>query len=83
MEPLEQTLLDKLLKLETAAKTPAAAKPKPDFMRLFGEIDALAGRLPQSADPALRHYLRRKSYQKARLLLQGRDAENEAGNCVR
>ena len=77
MESLEQALLGKLLELETAAKTLAAAKPKPDLMRLFGEIENLAGRLPQSSNPSLLHYLQRKSYQKARLLLQGENPESE------
>ena len=75
MESLEQALLDKLLELETAAKT--IANPKPDLARLFGEIENLAGRLPQSSNPSLLHYLRRKSYQKARLLLQGENPESE------
>lgn len=77
MKSLEQTLLDKLLELETSAKTLATAKPKPDLTRLFGEIENLAGRLPQSSNPSLLHYLRRKSYQKARLLLQGENPELE------
>jgi len=29
----------------------------------------------------LLHYLQKKSYEKARLYLQGRDAENQLGNC--
>jgi len=27
------------------------------------------------------HYLHKKSYEKARLWLEGREAENKAGNC--
>ena len=77
MESLEQALLDKLLELETASKTLASVKPKPNLMRLFGEIENMAGRLPKSSNPSLLHYLRRKSYQKARLLLQGEDPESE------
>ena len=77
MRTLEQALLDKLLELETASKTLATAKPKPDLMRLFGEIENLAGRLSKSSHPSLLHYLQRKSYQKARLLLQGENPESE------
>ena len=44
-------------------------------------IDELAKQLPRGANPALLHYLQKKSYEKARLFLQGRDAENQAGNC--
>lgn len=86
MEALEQALLGKLLELETAAKTLATAKPQPDLMRLFGEIENLAGRLPKSSNPSLFHYLQRKSYQKARLLLQGENPETpETGKtkCLR
>ena len=86
MESLEHALLDKLLELETAAKALATAKPKPDLMGLFGEIERLADRLPKSSNPSLLHYLQRKSYQKARLLLQGENPETpETGKaeCVR
>ncbi|MCS1411113.1 MAG: hypothetical protein M2R45_04309 [Verrucomicrobia subdivision 3 bacterium] len=83
MEQLEQILLNKLLDLETAVAMIATANPKPDLMGLFGEIEALTGQLPKNTDPTLLHYLHRKSYQKARLFLQGRDAENKAGNCIR
>jgi hypothetical protein len=37
--------------------------------------------MPRDADPTLLHYLHKKSYEKARLFLQGRDAENQVGNC--
>ena len=77
MESLEQALLDKLMELETASKNLAAAEPKPDLMRLFEEIENLAGRLSQSSNPSLLHYLQRKSYQKARRLLQGENPESE------
>lgn len=86
MESLEQSLLDKLLELEAASKTLATANPKPNLMRLFEEVENLAGRLPKSSNPSLLHYLQRKSYQKARLLLQGKNPESEtpeAGKCVR
>ena len=47
----------------------------------FARIDELARQLPSDADPALLHYLQKKSDGNARLHLQGRDAENRAGNC--
>jgi hypothetical protein len=43
--------------------------------------EVLARQMPPDADPTLRHYLQKKSYEKARLFLQGRDAENRAGSC--
>ena len=35
-------------------------------------IEALEGQLPVSADPQLRHFLRRRSYSKALDLIQGK-----------
>ena len=83
MNDIRQRLLDKLIELETAAAGRSGLPGKPDLMSLFREIDDLSGELPEAADPALLHYLTRKSYQKARMLLQGRDSENETGDCLR
>jgi hypothetical protein len=41
----------------------------------------LTGQLPSNTDPALLHYLHKQSWQKARLWLQGREAENVTGTC--
>lgn len=81
MTDKEQAILDTLLELEEAVRAMPAANPKPDLRPLFGKLDQLARELPKGADPNLAHYLQRKSYQKARLLLQGRDAENAQGSC--
>ena len=59
----------------------ATAQPKPDLLPLFRRLDTLTAELPASTDPTLMHYLRKKSYEKARLFLQGRNAENQVGNC--
>ena len=59
----------------------AAANPKPSLLPLFTRLDELAKRLPRETDPALLHYLHKRSYEKAQLFLQGRDAENQVGNC--
>ena len=74
----ESQLLDALMELEGAVKTMRAAKPKPDLVPIFSRIDELARRLPRETDPTLLHYLHKKSYEKARLYLMGRDAENQA-----
>jgi hypothetical protein len=50
-------------------------------MPLFERIDNLTRQLPKETDPSLLHYLHKKSYEKARLFLQGRDTENAEGNC--
>ena len=79
--PLEQELLAALAELARAVQTPPASGPKPSLLPLFTRLDDLTRRLPSDAAPELRHYLQKKSYEKARLWLQGRDAENQLGNC--
>ena len=70
---VEQTLLSALAELEQAGNSPRPADPKPDLPALFARIDELAKQLPRGTDPALLHYLQKKSYGKARLFLEGRD----------
>jgi hypothetical protein len=79
--PVEHEILQALTQLEASVKTVHAANPKPDLMSLFAKLDALTKQLPPGTDPTLLHYLHKKSYEKARLYLQGRDAENQVGNC--
>jgi len=79
--PVEENLLQSLIELEAAVKAMPAANPKPSLLPLFAQLDELTKQLPRNADPALLHYLHKKSYEKARLWLQDRDAENQAGNC--
>ena len=81
MTETEKTILETLLDLEVNVQAMAQANPKPDLLPLFGRLDALTRQLPPATDPALLHYLQKKSYQKARLFLEGRDPENQAGNC--
>jgi hypothetical protein len=81
MTELENQILTKLAELETAAQTIRTANPKPDLQAFFARLDELTGKLPRGTDPNLLHYLHKKSYQKARLLLEGRDAENARGRC--
>lgn len=80
MTELERRLLEGLIELEDAARA-AVAPPKPPVLPILEKLDALASRLPPDTDPALVHYLRKKSYEKARLWLQGRNTENQAGSC--
>ena len=79
--PTEQQLLAALARLDETVKGLATANPKPSLLPLFTRIDELAAQLPPGTDPSLRHYLHKKSYEKVRLFLQGRDAENQIGNC--
>lgn len=78
---VKNDLLAQLTQLENAVKSMATANPKPDLLKLFAQIDAQAQQLPRDTDPTLLHYLHKKSYEKARLYLQNRDAENQVGNC--
>lgn len=81
MTALEEKILTTLTELETAAAQMRTTSPKPDLQALFTRLDALANELPRGTDPDLLHYLHKKSYQKARLLLEGRDKENTRGRC--
>jgi hypothetical protein len=80
MTETETSLLQALLDLEHSVTEMRTANPKPNLLPLFERIDQLTGQLPRNGDPQLLHYLQKKSYEKARLFLQGREAENVAGN---
>jgi hypothetical protein len=81
MTAIEQSILDTLLELDRAVASMPTANPKPNLLSLFSRLDDLTRQLPREADPSLLHYLHKKSYEKARLFLQGREAENARGNC--
>ena len=81
MTRIENELLQALVDLEQAVQSIKNIHPKPNFLPLFARIDELTNQLPRETDPTLLHYLHKKSYEKARLFLQGRDAENQMGNC--
>ena len=81
MSTTEQDILQTLIELENAVKTMGGTNPKPDLSPMFRRIDALTDQLPKDTDAALLHYLHRKSYEKARLWLEGRDAQNQGGSC--
>src|SRR5213075_813907 len=77
----EQKILDALLDFERTIEAMPNTTPKPSLLPLFSRIDTLTRALPATAEPLLLHYLHKKSYQKARLFLEGREAENARGNC--
>ena len=81
MTEIETQILGTLLELERAVAGMATVQPKPNLLPLFSRLDELTGQLPPRSDPTLLHYLHKKSYEKARLFLQDRDAENQAGSC--
>ena len=81
MTAVENNILKALVELDDAVKAMPTADPKPNLLPLFAKIEDMTRQLPATTAPELLHYLHKKSYQKARLFLEGRDAENAAGNC--
>ena len=77
----EQALLEALVELERAATAARTGGPRTPLLPVFERIDRLAAELPPEAPSDLRHFLQRKSYEKARLFLAGRGAENARGAC--
>jgi hypothetical protein len=72
MTKTEHEILDALVELEQAASQMATAPIKPDLRPIFTRLDTLSAQLPADAPSDLRHYLQRKSYQKARVFLEQR-----------
>jgi hypothetical protein len=81
MTQTEKQILEALVELENAVARMPTETPKPNLLPVFTRIEELSRTLPSGTDPQLLHYLRKKSYQKARLFLEGRDSQNAAGNC--
>jgi hypothetical protein len=82
MNETERAILQALVELDAAVKSMPTANPKPNLLPMFSRLDELTCQLPKNASPDLLHYLHKKSYEKARLWLEGRDAENARGNCL-
>lgn len=83
MTETERMIHRSLVDLEEGISRMNTSGEKPDFAGIFARLDALTRDLPASTDPQLMHYLHKKSYQKARLFLEGRDSENANGGCLR
>ena len=82
MNETERAILRTLVELDTAVKSVATANPKPNLLPIFSRLEELTRQLPKTTPPDLLHYLHKKSYEKARLWLEGRDAENARGSCL-
>ena len=80
MTETEQAILDKLLELESAVAD-VNKEAKPDLLGIFSELDEMTLSLPRDTASDLKHYMHKRSYQKARLFLQGKDPEQ--GECPR
>ena len=81
MTQTELAILTTLRELEAAARPRPTPGPRPELLALFARLDELTAALPNETHPDLLHYLRRKSYEKARLWLEGRGDENAPGAC--
>lgn len=81
MNETEREILSALTELEHMVQSMKTAQPKPNLLPVFAKLDDLTLRLGPQADSSLLHYLHKKSYEKARLYLEGRDAENARGSC--
>ena len=81
MNETEIELLATLKDLEAKVSSMKTANPKPNLLPVFEKLESLASALGPDADHSLLHYLHKKSYEKARLYLEGRDAENARGAC--
>ena len=82
MSEIERAILQTLVELNATVKSMPTMNPKPSLQPIFSRLDELTRQLPKTASPDLLHYLHKKSYEKARLWLEGRDAENARGNCL-
>ncbi|MBK9140630.1 MAG: hypothetical protein IPM17_18050 [Verrucomicrobia bacterium] len=83
MTKVEAEILTTLRELEAGARSMLTANPKPDLRPLFAHLDELAAQLPADGDSELRHFLQRKSYEKARQWLEGRSHDIARGQCGR
>jgi hypothetical protein len=81
MTKTESEVLESLNSLMVAVGQMGNQTEKPDLQAMFARIDQQTDLLPDGTHPALLHYLQKKSYEKARLFLLGRDGENASGNC--
>ena len=81
MNETERDILATLNDLEAKVAAMKTANPKPNLLPVFEKLEALTAQLRPNADHSLLHYLHKKSYEKARLYLEGRDAENARGAC--
>lgn len=80
MTALESEILEALIRLENAATGGTTGQPE-SVLPIVKRLSELTQALPPGTSPDLLHYLHKRSYEKARFWLQGRDAENAQGNC--
>lgn len=81
MDPWHAALLEGLRGFEEAAASAGSDGGPARLRAAMGRLVELEQGQPPAVDPQLRHYLQRRSYEKARLWLEGVDPE--AGPCPR
>lgn len=81
MTQLETRILAALQELDAAAAAIRGGEPRPNLRPILDRLRDCAEKLPPDAPPDLLHYMKRQSYEKARLFLLGRASENARGSC--
>jgi hypothetical protein len=81
MNETEREILATLKDLEAKVQSIKTAQPKPNLLPVFARLEDLTRQLSPQGDHTLLHYLHKKSYEKARLHLEGREGENARGAC--
>ncbi len=74
MNSTETEILGALQELERAASNEQGPSPSP-VRQILDRLDRLTHSLPEECPAQLRHFLERKSYEKARLFLLSRRPE--------
>ena len=71
----ESSILDGLHALEAAITAGRPPAPNLALRSALARLDELTAAMPPTTKADLRHYLQKRSYQKARILLEGGDPE--------
>ena len=82
MSEQENAILLSLIELDDTVKAMPRADPKPNLMPIFARLEELTRGLPKDTAPELLHYLGKKSYEKARLWLEGKRNQIARGGCL-
>ena len=80
MTDVEQALLVALQDLDREVTEANSAGRRPEVVPRVMRLRVLAAELPPGSDPMLMHCLERQSWEKARMILDGRRAEVRHGD---
>lgn len=81
MTEAEQSVYNCLVELDEKIALMKTANPKPNLIPIFERLDELANSMPPGTNGELLHFLHRKSYEKAKLLLEGKRGQVKRGSC--